>query len=59
MCILMEQFYNGLNQASKMLANASANGSLLKKKKKEEVNEANEIMDTIANNKLNWGHAEA
>lgn len=34
-------------------------GLCWKKKKKEEVNEANEIMDTIANNKLNWGHAEA
>lgn len=47
----MERFYNGINQASKTLVNASAKDSLLKRF----VNKTKEMMETITNNIQNWG----
>ncbi|MDV3143375.1 MAG: retrotransposon gag domain-containing protein, partial [Sweet potato little leaf phytoplasma] len=53
-CIILEHFYSGLDQASKALVNASANGSFLKKS----ANEVHAIIDTIATNNRHWGETE-
>ncbi|XP_060962179.1 uncharacterized protein LOC133032300 [Cannabis sativa] len=54
-CILMETFYNGLNAASRMVLDASANGAILSKS----YNEAFEILETIASNNYQWSNTRA
>ncbi|XP_030478162.1 uncharacterized protein LOC115695219 [Cannabis sativa] len=49
-CIQLETFYNGLNAASRMVLNASANGAILSKS----YNEAFEILERIASNNYQW-----
>ncbi|KAM6543087.1 hypothetical protein CsatB_007534 [Cannabis sativa] len=48
----METFYNGLNAASRMVLDASANGAILSKS----YNEAFEILETIASNNYQWSN---
>ena len=54
-CIQMETFYNGLNSASRMVLDASANGAILSKS----YNEAYEILETIASNNYQWSNNRA
>ena len=54
-CIQMETFYNGLNAASRMVLDASANGAILSKS----YNEAFEILETIASNNYQWSNTRA
>ncbi|XP_060973937.1 uncharacterized protein LOC133039131 [Cannabis sativa] len=49
-CIQLEIFYNGLNAASRMVLDASANGAILSKS----YNEAFEILERIASNNYQW-----
>ncbi|KAM6568680.1 hypothetical protein CsatB_016665 [Cannabis sativa] len=49
-CIQLETFYNGLNAASRMVLDASANGAILSKS----YNEAFEILERIASNNYQW-----
>ncbi|XP_060972542.1 uncharacterized protein LOC115710785 [Cannabis sativa] len=49
-CIQLETFYNGLNWASRMVLDASANGAILSKS----YNEAFEILERIASNNYQW-----
>ncbi|KAM6580969.1 uncharacterized protein LOC115695250 [Cannabis sativa] len=49
-CIQLETFYNGLNAASRMVLDASANGVILSKS----YNEAFEILERIASNNYQW-----
>ncbi|XP_060967915.1 uncharacterized protein LOC133035754 [Cannabis sativa] len=51
----METFYNGLNAASRMVLDASANGAILSKS----YNEAFEILETIASNNYQWSNTRA
>ncbi|XP_062103150.1 uncharacterized protein LOC133814170 [Humulus lupulus] len=54
-CIQMETFYNGLNAASRMVLDASANGAILSKS----YNEAFEILERIASNNYQWSNTRA
>ncbi|XP_062093483.1 uncharacterized protein LOC133799485 [Humulus lupulus] len=54
-CIQMETFYNGLNAASRMVLDASANGAILSKS----YNEAFEILERIAINNYQWSTTRA
>ncbi|XP_062094038.1 uncharacterized protein LOC133800081 [Humulus lupulus] len=54
-CIQMETFYNGLNAASRMVLDASANGAILFKF----YNEAFEILERIASNNYQWSNIRA
>ncbi|XP_024033610.1 uncharacterized protein LOC112095733 [Citrus clementina] len=49
-CIQLETLYNGLNQSTRLIVDASANGALLFKS----YNEAYEILERIANNNYQW-----
>ncbi|XP_060960732.1 uncharacterized protein LOC115723603 [Cannabis sativa] len=49
-CIQLETFYNGLNAASRMVLDASADGAILSKS----YNEAFEILERIARNNYQW-----
>ncbi|KAM6558679.1 hypothetical protein CsatA_027919 [Cannabis sativa] len=49
-CIQLETFYNGLNAASRMVLDASANGAILSKS----YNEAFEILERIASTNYQW-----
>ncbi|KAH9723366.1 hypothetical protein KPL70_007095 [Citrus sinensis] len=49
-CIQLETFYNGLNQSTRLMVDASANGALLYKS----YNDAYEILERIANNNYQW-----
>ncbi|XP_062102203.1 uncharacterized protein LOC133825656 [Humulus lupulus] len=51
----METFYNGLNAASRMVLDASANGAILSKT----YNEAFEILERIASNNYQWSNTRA
>ncbi|XP_062076849.1 uncharacterized protein LOC133781782 [Humulus lupulus] len=51
----METFYNGLNAASRMVLDASANGAILSKS----YNEAFEILERIASNNYQWSNTRA
>ncbi|KAH9780492.1 hypothetical protein KPL71_008099 [Citrus sinensis] len=46
----LETFYNGLNQSTRLMVDASANGALLSKS----YNEAYEILEIITNNNYQW-----
>ncbi|KAH9658480.1 hypothetical protein KPL70_023512 [Citrus sinensis] len=46
----LETFYNGLNPSTKLMVDASANGTLLSKS----YNEVYEILERIANNNYQW-----
>ncbi|XP_062089610.1 uncharacterized protein LOC133796144 [Humulus lupulus] len=54
-CIQMETFYNGLNAASRMVLDASANGAILSKS----YNPAFEILERIASNNYQWSNTRA
>ncbi|XP_062119320.1 uncharacterized protein LOC133833078 [Humulus lupulus] len=54
-CIQMETFYNGLNAASRMVLDASANGAILSKT----YNKAFEILERIASNNYQWSNTRA
>ena len=54
-CIQMETLYNGLNGASRMVLDASANGAILSKS----YNEAYEILETIASKNYQWSNYSA
>ncbi|KAH9762943.1 hypothetical protein KPL70_001000 [Citrus sinensis] len=49
-CIQLETFYNGLNQSTRLMVDASANEALLSKS----YNKAYEILERIANNNYQW-----
>ncbi|XP_062085518.1 uncharacterized protein LOC133791614 [Humulus lupulus] len=51
----METIYNGLNAASRMVLDASANGAILSKS----YNEAFEILERIASNNYQWSNTRA
>ena len=54
-CIQMETFYNGLNAATHMVLDASANGAILSKS----YNEAYDILERIATNNYQWANTRA
>ncbi|XP_062085843.1 uncharacterized protein LOC133791950 [Humulus lupulus] len=54
-CIQLETFYNGLNAATRMVLDASANGAILSKS----YNEAFEILERIASNNYQWSNTRA
>ncbi|KAH9671423.1 hypothetical protein KPL70_017372 [Citrus sinensis] len=52
-CIQLETLYNGLNPSTRLMVDASTNGSLLSKS----YTKAYEILDRIANNNYQWPSA--